>query len=246
MTAHRRQDQILQCVQDRGAVTVSELAALLETPESAIRRDLSELDAQSGLMKVPGGATSLGNEHLLHDLTIDERANMHAEEKGSIAEYAATLVGPEYCVYIDTGTAARKLVDAPTEPYAPLHQRFLHQRACPDQHGMRAVLVGGELKGATEALVGSEAIETIRSHHFTIGFFGANGITAEQGMTTPDRSEGIRVNAILPGGFSTEIASSMGMPNTDGYTRIDPVLKTAPALGGVKDIANATPLPRLE
>lgn len=240
MTAHRRQDQILQCVQDRGTVTVSELAALLETSESAIRRDLSELDAQSGLVKVHGGATSLGNEHLLHDLTIDERANMHAEEKSSIAEYAATLVGPEYCVYIDTGTAARKLVDAPTEPYVPYITDSCTNVLAPTCHGMRAVLVGGELKDATEALVGPEAIETIRSHHFTIGFFGANGITAEQGITTPDRNEGIRVNTILPGGFSTEIASSMGMPNTDGYTRIDPVLKTAPALGGVEDIANAT------
>lgn len=55
------------------------------------------------------------------------------------------------------------------------------------------------------------------------------------------RNEKIRVNAILPGGFQTEIGSSMGMPNMDGYGRLDPVLKTSPALGDVKDIANAAP-----
>ena len=49
----------------------------------------------------------------------------------------------------------------------------------------------------------------------------------------------IRVNAILPGGFATEITTSMGKPNSDGYARIKKIIDSSPALGEVSDIANA-------
>jgi len=51
--------------------------------------------------------------------------------------------------------------------------------------------------------------------------------------------EGIRCNAIAPGGINTEIASSMGMPDRDGYGRIQGVLALNPATGEGSDIANA-------
>ena len=51
--------------------------------------------------------------------------------------------------------------------------------------------------------------------------------------------EGIRSNIIAPGGIATEIASSMGMPNMDGFARVKPVQALAPAPGQPSDIANA-------
>jgi DeoR family fructose operon transcriptional repressor len=55
--------------------------------------------------------------------------------------------------------------------------------------GFRVVLLGGELKGATGALVGPEALDTLTRYHFTIGFWGTNGISVKHGLTTPDRYE---------------------------------------------------------
>ena len=49
----------------------------------------------------------------------------------------------------------------------------------------------------------------------------------------------IRVNVIAPGAISTEIASSMGMPDMEGYGRAKLVMATAPAAGEGEDIANA-------
>lgn len=51
--------------------------------------------------------------------------------------------------------------------------------------------------------------------------------------------EGIRCNVIAPGGIQTEIATSMGMPNMDGFQRVRPVQALAPELGQAADIANA-------
>jgi len=51
--------------------------------------------------------------------------------------------------------------------------------------------------------------------------------------------EGIRCNAIAPGGIETEIGTSMGVPNEKGYNRIKNVMATAPALGSPQQIAAA-------
>lgn len=55
-------------------------------------------------------------------------------------------------------------------------------------------------------------------------------------MYMPD---GIRCNAIAPGGIATEISTSMGRPDLHGYGRVGNVLKLAPAPGPAEAIANA-------
>lgn len=55
-------------------------------------------------------------------------------------------------------------------------------------------------------------------------------------MYMPD---GIRCNVIAPGGIATEISSSMGIPNMNGYGRVKNVLATAPAPGSAEQIASA-------
>lgn len=49
----------------------------------------------------------------------------------------------------------------------------------------------------------------------------------------------IRCNVIAPGGILTEIGSAMGMPNMNGYGKIQGVLGLAPEQGQAMDIANA-------
>ena len=50
---------------------------------------------------------------------------------------------------------------------------------------------------------------------------------------------GIRCNAIAPGGINTEISTSMGVPNMTGYGRVKHVLASAPAPGAAEQIASA-------
>nr|WP_297173755.1 glucose 1-dehydrogenase [uncultured Agathobaculum sp.] len=50
---------------------------------------------------------------------------------------------------------------------------------------------------------------------------------------------GIRCNAIAPGGIATEISASMGRPNANGYGRVQKVLACAPQPGSAEQIAQA-------
>lgn len=49
---------------------------------------------------------------------------------------------------------------------------------------------------------------------------------------------GIRCNTIAPGGIETEISTSMGMLNMEGYERVKNVLACAPKTGSANQIAN--------
>ena len=53
------------------------------------------------------------------------------------------------------------------------------------------------------------------------------------------KDEGIRSNCIIAGGFATEIANSMGMPNMDAYQKLQKVIAVGPAPGQPIEIARA-------
>ena len=59
------------------------------------------------------------------------------------------------------------------------------------QMGIRVLLIGGELKGSTEAVIGSQAMQMLKNYHFTKGFFGTNGMTQREGFTTPESNEAL-------------------------------------------------------
>jgi len=54
------------------------------------------------------------------------------------------------------------------------------------------------------------------------------------------KDEGIRSNAIIAGGFVTEISNSMGMPDMAAYGKLKPNLSLAPAPADPIEIARAT------
>lgn len=114
----------------------------------------------------------------------------HNDDKERICARAAALVEPDSFVYIDSGSTTLKLIEhlPRLEGVTYVTDSVLHA-----QHlalrGMRTVVLGGELKPETEALVGPDALATLDRYNFNCGFWGSNGIAAEQGLTTPDIEE---------------------------------------------------------
>lgn len=189
MIAHQRLDRIVETVSRNGAATVPELAESFGISESTIRRDLDKLDSAGLLVKVHGGAVCLEDEHVRRELTIGERASLHADEKVRIARCAASLIGPEDLVYIDAGTTCRVLADFVEEHRATYVTDSLDTALALSARGFKVVALGGEVKPATGAAVGPEAVDTLSRYHFTLGFWGSNGVSLEQGLTTPERLE---------------------------------------------------------
>ena len=50
-------------------------------------------------------------------------------------------------------------------------------------------ILGGQLRGLTQAAVGPEAVETLSTLRVDVALLGANGVSAAHGLSTPDPDE---------------------------------------------------------
>ena len=123
--------------------------------------------------------------------TVAQKVEVNKEEKCRIAAYAAGLIEPEDFIFLDAGTTTGYMLDYLTEKNATFVTNAVAHAQKLAEMGMKVLLVGGELKSSTEAIVGAQATEMIHKYHFTKGFFGANGVTKKTGFTTPEASEAV-------------------------------------------------------
>ena len=171
MLTEQRHEIILNLLSEKGSITVTELKDILNTSESTIRRDLNTLDEQGRLTKVFGGAVEKINGVSTTELSVSQKADVNTEEKKKIAMYAARLVVPNDFIYIDAGTTTEYLIDYLEEKTATyVTNAVTHARKLAIA-GFKVILIGGELKGITEAVVGNQAIITIDRMNFNKGFF---------------------------------------------------------------------------
>ena len=177
MLTEERFRRILSELEEKGSVTVQELMEQLDASESTIRRDLNTLAARGSLKKVHGGAVAKSGNPAARDAQVDLRKQLNRQEKRSIARYAAGLIEDDDFVYVDAGTTTELLID------------FLENREA--VYVTNAVSHAKQLaaKGCRVYIVGEEAVASVEKYHFTKGFFGVNGITVEQGFTTPEVRE---------------------------------------------------------
>ena len=189
MLSEQRKMQIVNLVNERQSVTLGELKEILNASESTIRRDITELDREGKVVKVFGGAVSVNETRVFEEATIEQKSAVNMKEKRIIGECAAKLIRPGDCVYIDSGTTTGALLDFIKEKEAIYITNAVAHARTLVLKGFKVFLIGGELKETTEAVVGETAILSLQKYHFSIGFFGTNGISLRRGFTTPDIRE---------------------------------------------------------
>ena len=170
---------------------MAELSKLLDISESTARRDITALDKAGRLTKVFGGAVSAGNVYSPLEPTVAQRTEIYKAEKMQIAQYAASLIKFDDFVFLDAGTTTGCMLDFIEDTNATFVTNAVAHAKKLASKGIRVLLIGGELKGSTEAIVGANAALALRDYHFTKGFFGVNGISIDTGLTTPDMNEAL-------------------------------------------------------
>lgn len=112
MLLDQRRTEILKHVENRGFVSLSELAAHFGISESTARRDVEFLEGISPVRKTRGGASFENGEHLTD---FEARPIRALKQKQLIAEFTAAEISDGEVVILDGGTTtmevAQKLVD---------------------------------------------------------------------------------------------------------------------------------------
>jgi DeoR/GlpR family transcriptional regulator of sugar metabolism len=182
--AAERRQLILEMVRANGAVSLRELARVVQTSEVTVRRDVRALEGEGLLDRRHGGAVLPGG--LTREAGFPQKSLAAAAEKTAIADLAAGLVEEGEAVVVGAGTTtqelARRLARVPG--LTVVTNSLLVAQALAHANRVEVVMTGGTLRGADYALVGSGAEQSLQGLRVSRAFVSGSGLTAERGLST--------------------------------------------------------------
>jgi DeoR/GlpR family transcriptional regulator of sugar metabolism len=186
VNAEERQHQILSLARRDGDVDVAKLAADLVVAPETIRRDLRHLEKHGLIRRTHGGAYPV--ETASFETTLAMRTTRRVPEKRRIAAAAAELLGDAETVFIDEGFTPQLIAEAlPTDRSLTVITASLSTAAgLATSTSTSVLLLGGRVRGRTLATVDHWATRMLAGFVIDLAFVGANGISREHGLTTPD------------------------------------------------------------
>ncbi|GGN77083.1 DeoR/GlpR family DNA-binding transcription regulator [Nocardia rhizosphaerihabitans] len=228
MYAEERQQAIATVIGNRGRVSVAELADQYGVTTETVRRDLAVLDRLGLIRRVHGGAVVSGALTTIELGTV-ERDSTRAAEKDRIAELAQQfLPGSGGSVLFDAGTTTSRVAAAlPTDldlvavtnslPIATRLTGFA---------GVRVHLLGGRVRGVTQAAVGAETLRLLGELRVDVAFVGTNALTVRHGLSTPDPEEAAVKRAMIAAADRVVVVADSGKVGREDFVRF----------GGIDDI----------
>lgn len=183
----KRQELILNQLKKEKIVTNQDLISQLNISESTVRRDLASLEEAGKLVRVHGGA-KLAQE-MTPELNMAEKSVKNRQAKQKVAQAAAQFVRDGDQVYIDAGTTTLELIPyLKDKAILAVTNGVTHAQQLLNA-GIETIILGGQAKLNTQAIIGSTALRQLENYHFSHVFLGINSIDANLGLTTPDSEE---------------------------------------------------------
>lgn len=186
MQPRERQHRILALARESGQVQVMKLAAELATAPETIRRDLRVLERHGLVRRTHGGAYPVESAGFETSLAV--RTTRGVYEKRRIAAAAVTLLGDAESIFIDEGFTPQLIAEAlPRDrPLTVITSSLTTAAGLAQAPEMTVLVLGGRVRGRTLATVDRWASAMLGEFVIDLAFVGANGISREHGLTTPD------------------------------------------------------------
>lgn len=177
-----RLQRVLELLDSRDDVQVSELSEAFAVSEVTIRHDLALLAQQGLVARVRGGVRALPRAQ--SELAFDARLRLRGDEKRAMARLAATLVAEGESVALDSSTSAYYLALElrRKRELVVVTNGLLIAAALAEAPGVTVLLTGGMLRQAAMSVVGDLAAEVLQSTRIDKGFFGARGLSLDRGL----------------------------------------------------------------
>lgn len=189
MLTEIRHQQILRLLETSGNVKLQELVKELNVSESTIRRDLGQLEEEGHLIRIHGGAKRAFD--MQSELTFQEKSFKNSHDKNLIAKYAATIVKEHDVIFLDAGTTTLMMIPYLVNKEIVVVTNGLRHADVLMNNGIQTIVLGGQLKAETGAIIGPIAEGQLRDYRFNHVFLGMNGVDEVLGYTTPDIQEAV-------------------------------------------------------
>jgi DeoR/GlpR family transcriptional regulator of sugar metabolism len=177
-----RQKLIIDQLNNKGSVTVTELSSYLKVSPITIRRDLDKLDERGFLARTHGGAMihqDIQNEH-----PFNEKNTMQIREKAAIGRVAANLVKDGDTLFINSGSTVLEVLKNIKDKHVRVVTNNTVATAIPLDPKVEIILVGGEYRDSSHSLIGEFAQIVLSQIYASITILGVNGVDVDHGLTT--------------------------------------------------------------
>jgi DeoR/GlpR family transcriptional regulator of sugar metabolism len=186
--APQRRQRLRLMVESRRAARLEELTTALGVSQATVRRDLDALAAEGRVRRVHGGVVAIDERPT--EPHFDVKAAEAADQKEHIAARAVELLQPDEVVYLDSGStvlAAARLLHGwdrltVVTNSLPVVLELVGR-------GPRVIVIGGELRPTSQALVGPLSRFLLENVHVDRALIGSFALSLEDGMTTTDTAE---------------------------------------------------------
>ena len=188
MSISKRQEEILEHLNEHTFLSVERLAELTYTSPSSIRRDLTRLQNLSLIKRTHGGA-SIFNA-INQAVPLNSRMSKNITEKRSIAKKAAALLHDGQSLMLDGSSTAGFLV-----PYIAKHKDMIVftnnmiTAINAINYGIDTHCIGGFSVNRSAVLSGVQAYKAIAEIHPDICFFSSQSLSKEGVISDPISEE---------------------------------------------------------
>lgn len=189
LNARERRERIAELVDEDQRVSVADLTGRFGVTDASIRRDLTILEDSGRLRRIHGGA--VGRSAQLTTGVYTTKLRARREDKARIAAVAARLLRPGEVVLFDSGTTVAQV--AAQMPAALRAANAItavtHSLPVIEEIGSwetpHLICIGGLYLPDYRAFVGPQTIASLRELTADVIFLGCDGLTVENGLTTP-------------------------------------------------------------
>lgn len=188
MFAQERRQSIIEILDQRGRLEFHELLAILKISPATLRRDLTLLEDTDRLVRVHGGILRRGA--LSDETPFSQRARTAVAAKQAIAKSAVRRIPAGATVFIDSGSTcleAGRLLRSRED--LTIITNSLPLLAGADQFRARLLVLGGEMRPVSSALVGDLALASLGRMRADIALIGASSLHPTDGVGTTELLE---------------------------------------------------------
>jgi len=163
----------------------------LNVCEVTIRKDLNKLDEMGLLKRTHGGAIAIVNVQF--EPSLFERECKNLQLKSRIGRLAVDLIKDRETIILDSGTTTYQI--AKNIKKKNFNELTIITNSIPiayelmNRPNIHLIVLGGECRSLTGALVGSFTEDMLRSLYVDKVFLGTNGLSLERGLTAPNPTE---------------------------------------------------------
>ncbi|MBT4889164.1 MAG: DeoR/GlpR transcriptional regulator [Rhodospirillales bacterium] len=184
--AEERRDLILDMLDQRGSVSVSELHRRLNVSRETIRRDITKLAEDNKLRKTHGGALSKDSS----EPALAERLEVNRDGKQAIGAMAADMIPDGCSVIIDSGSTTLCLAESlvnHTELTVYTNDIQIAS-VLMGRNGHQIFLIGGELGSNDGATMGPDTVAMLDNYYTDYAFIGVSAMSSHPWITEYSRA----------------------------------------------------------